>query len=95
MNHLSLTFIHQRTGAVCFMLVGASYLSLLLSLRRPWREKFKEMLLGIGFLLWGCEQFLPPDSLATVMDSMVVLIFVTDLSLVIVNHLRHKEEKTL
>jgi peptidoglycan/LPS O-acetylase OafA/YrhL len=93
-NHLSLTFIHQRTGALCFMLVGASYISLLLSLGRPWREKFKEMLLGVGFLLWGCEQFLPSGPLVTVMDSMVVLIFVTDLSLVIVNHLRHKGEKS-
>ena len=95
LNHLRLTFIHQRTGALCFMLIGASYISLLLSARQPWREKIKGMFLGAGFLFWGCEQFLPPGPLATIMDSLVVMIFVTDLGLVIVDRLRHKENRTV
>jgi peptidoglycan/LPS O-acetylase OafA/YrhL len=91
-NHLRLTFAHQRTGALCFILIGASYVSLLLSVRRPWREKLKGILLGIGFLFWGGEQFLQPGPLVTVMDSAVVMIFVADLSLIIIGWLQHKED---
>jgi peptidoglycan/LPS O-acetylase OafA/YrhL len=92
LNHLRLTFFHQRTGALAFMLIGASYISLLVSVRRPWREKLKGMLLGVGFLLWGCEQFLRPGPLVTFMDSLVVMIFVSDLSLIIFSRLQHKDK---
>jgi hypothetical protein len=39
-------------------------------------------------LLWGCEQFVPAGPWATAMDTAVVLIFVVDLSLIIVGNLR-------
>ena len=90
-NHLALTSIHQRMGALSFILIGTSYISLLLSFRLPWRQKVKGLLLGIGFLFWGCEQFLQPGPLATAMDSLVVMIFVADLSLIIVGHLQRNE----
>ena len=94
LNHLRLTSLHQRAGAVSFMLIGASYISLQLSARRQWRERFKGVLLGTGFLLWGCEQFVPPSSLVTIMDSLVVLIFVSDLGFIIVGRLRQKDDGT-
>jgi hypothetical protein len=50
------------------------------------------LLLGLGFLFWGTEQFLPPGPLATALDSLVVLIFVSDLSLVIVDRLKRKDD---
>ena len=92
-DHLRLTFFHQRTGALCFILIGASYISLLLSAQQPFREKFKGIFLGAGFLCWGGEQFLPPGPLASVLDSLVVIIFVTDLGLVIVDRLRQKDNR--
>jgi len=49
------------------------------------------VLLGIGFFLWGCEQFMPPGPLVTVMDSLVVLIFVSNLGLVILDRLKQRE----
>ena len=88
-NHLRLTFAHQRTGALAFILVGASYICLLLS-EGHWRQRIKGLLLGTGFLLWGSEQFVEPGMVATVMDSLVVLIFVSDLGLVIVSNIRQK-----
>ena len=94
LDRLQLTFVHQRTGALCFILIGASYISLLLSARQSWREKCKGIALGAGFLFWGCEQFLPPGPLATIMDSLVVMIFVLDLSLIIIGRLRHKDNQT-
>jgi peptidoglycan/LPS O-acetylase OafA/YrhL len=92
-NHLRLTPFHQRTGALSFMLIGASYISLQLATRRQWNEKLKGILLGTGFFLWGCEQFVPPGPLATVMDSLVVLIFVSDLGLVIMDRLKRKDDE--
>ena len=92
LNHLRLTPVHQRTGALSFMLIGVSYISLQLSTGRRWREMFKGVLLGIGFFLWGCEQFMPPGPLVTMMDCLVVLIFVSDLGLIIVGRLRQKDD---
>jgi hypothetical protein len=88
MNQLELTSMHRQAGAWSFILIGASYLSVLLSSRRPLKEIAKQMALGLAFLLWGCEQFVPAGPLATAMDTAVVLIFVVDLSLIIVGNLR-------
>lgn len=94
LNRLSLTPFHQRLGALSFMLVGASYISLQLGSARQWKEKFKHLLLGLGFFLWGGEQFLSPGPLTTLMDSLVVIIFVSDLSLVILQSLRKDDRST-
>ena len=88
-NHLRLTFVHQRTGALAFILVGASYICLLLS-DGHWRRHLKGLWLGTGFLLWGSEQFVAPGAVATVMDSLVVLIFVSDLGWIIASDIRRK-----
>ncbi|HLX94493.1 MAG TPA: hypothetical protein VKU37_01980 [Verrucomicrobiae bacterium] len=93
LNDLRLTPVHQRAGALSFMLIGASYISLQLSTGRRWREMFKGVLLGIGFFFWGAEQFVPPGPLATMMDSLVVLIFVSDLGLVIMDRLKRKDDE--
>ena len=92
-NRLSLTLFHQRMGALSFMLIGASYIGLQLGEDRRWSDRIKRMLLGLGFFLWGGEQFLSPGPLVTVMDSLVVLIFVSDLSLVIMDSLRCKGDE--
>ena len=92
-NRLNLTLFHQRMGALSFMLIGASYICLQLGEDRRWLDRIKRMLLGLGFFLWGGEQFLTPGPLVTVMDSVVVLIFVSDLSLVIMDSLRCKNNE--
>lgn len=73
------------------ILIGLSYISLQFSARRQRAERVKGILLGVAFVLWGAEQLLPPTSLVTVMDASVVTIFVVDLSLIIVEHLRRKD----
>ena len=89
-NHLRITFLHQRAGALAFIFVGASYICLLLSDGHPWRSHLKGLCLGTGFLLWGSEQFVEPGVIATVMDTLVVLIFVSDLGWIIVSRIRQK-----
>ncbi len=92
-NRLNLTLFHQRMGALSFMLVGASYISLQFSTAQHWREKLKRVLLGVGFFLWGSEQFLSRGPFATLVDSLVVIIFVSDLSLVIMDSLKSKDDQ--
>src|SRR4051812_5953260 len=87
-NALTLTSLHRRAGALSFMLIGSSYVALQLSSRRPSSEKLKAILLGIAFLFWGSGQFLPPSLWATALDTAVVVIFVVDLSLIIIEHLK-------
>jgi hypothetical protein len=88
LNALTPTAVHRCAGALAFMLIGSSYVALQISLQRPRTEKVKAILLGIAFLFWGSGQFLPPSLFATAMDSAVVVIFVVDLSLIIIEHLK-------
>ncbi len=94
-NQLRSTSVHQRAGALSLMLIGASYVCLQLSSRRRWNEMFKGVMLGVAFLLWGSEQFLSPSVWVTAMDSLIVLIFVVDLSLIIVDRLKRKDPEAL
>ncbi len=91
LSALTPTAVHRCAGALAFMLIGSSYVALQISLRRPRSEKLKAILLGIAFLFWGSGQFLPPSALATAMDSAVVVIFVVDLSLIIIEHLKRNQ----
>jgi hypothetical protein len=93
LNHLRLTPVHQRLGALSLMLIGFSYIMLQLSARRRWNEMLKGVLLGTAFLLWGCEQLLPPSPLVTAMDGAVIAIFVVDLSLIILEYLRRQDHE--
>jgi hypothetical protein len=90
-NQLHFTDIHRGAGALSFLLIGASYIGLQLSLSRPPKETVKGVLLGLAFLFWGAEQFLPPSPFVTAIDTAVVLIFVTDLSFIIVGRLQERK----
>jgi len=85
---------HQQLGALPLILIGLSYISFQLSGRRHIIEKIKGLLLGLAFVLWGSEQLMPPSPWVTVIDSLVITIFVVDLALIIVEHLRRKDEDT-
>jgi hypothetical protein len=88
LNSLVLTPLHRRAGALSLMLIGMSYIALQLNSRRPGNEKVKAILLGSAFLFWGLEQFLPDCLWTTAMDTAVVVIFVVDLSLIIIESLK-------
>ncbi len=87
-NQLRFTTVHRNAGALALILIGSSYIGLQFSSRRPWTEMAKSISLGSAFLLWGWEQFLPSSPWVTAMDTLVVLIFVVDLSLIIVERLK-------
>jgi hypothetical protein len=79
---------HQQAGALALMFVGSSFICQQLSAGGTWRGMLKGLLLGLAFVLWGGEQFLPPGAVGTMIDSVVIAIFVADLGLVIAGHLK-------
>ena len=85
------TLFHQQAGALALILIGSSYISLQLIRRRRGAEALKGVFLGAAFVLWGAEQFLPPGPWVTVVDSLVITIFVVDLSLIVIGQLRSKD----
>jgi hypothetical protein len=95
LNQLRPTSVHQQTGALAFILIGSSFIGLQLSSGRRWNEVLKEILLGTAFVLWGSEQFLPASPFVTALDSLVVLIFVCDLSSIITARLKRKDQSPL
>lgn len=80
-------------GALPLILIGLSYMSFQLSVELGRSEKAKGLLLGLAFVLWGTEQLLPPSAWVTVMDSLVITIFVVDLALIIIEHLKRKDHE--
>ncbi len=82
---------HSRLGAVPLISIALSYISFQLSDRRKLAERSKGLLLGFAFLIWGCEQLLPPSPWVTVIDNLVITIFVVDLALIVIEHLRRKD----
>ena len=88
LNGLQLTQVHRDLGAWSFMLIGASYVVVLLSSRKSFNAQRKEFALGIAFILWGCEPFVPSGSWATAIDAAVIAIFVIELAAAILARLK-------
>lgn len=87
-----LTLLHQQVGAWALILIGSSYILLQLALGRRGSEALKGIALGTAFVLWGGEQFLAPGPAVTAIDSVVITIFVVDLSLIVIGQLRSRDE---
>lgn len=92
-HHLAPNVAHTQCGSAALILIGASYICLQLSMRRQRVEMLQGLLLGAAFVLWGGEQLLPPSRLVTIMDTLVVTIFVLDLSLIIWEHLQQQDHE--
>lgn len=82
---------HQRIGAAPLILIGLAYASFQLCGRRRTAERAKGLLLGLAFVIWGSEQLLPQSAWVTLMDNLVITVFVVDLALIIIEHLRRKD----
>lgn len=73
---------HGKVGAFALMFVGASYIVAQVRRQVSAGERLRAMLLGAAFALWGGEQFLASGKLVTVLDTVVIGIFVVDLGLI-------------
>ena len=88
-HHLRFTSTHQRLSALALIFVGLSYAAFQFAAVRKRTDRVKGVLLATAFVLWGSEQFLPASPLMTLIDSLVIGIFVVDISLVIVDRIRN------
>jgi len=70
-------------SAIPLIAIGASYLCLTITLRRTLSQHIFGILIGLAFVLWGLEQFLTDQEVISIIDDMVVFLFVADLSIVI------------
>ncbi len=68
--------------------IGVSYASLQFTLPRTWRELCLSVAVSLAFILWGAEQFIPVPRIASMVDDLVVFLFVLDLGIVIRGRLR-------
>lgn len=80
--------IHEEAGAFALIFVGAACCVLQAVAAAASKERVNGLLLGVAFILWGLEQFLPPGPLAIAVDTCVIGIFVVDLSLIVLARLR-------
>jgi hypothetical protein len=77
--------LHSDLGALALITIGASYVCLQVISRRPRRALVKGIILGTAFVLWGIEQFLPAGRWTTAMDTAVIVIFVVDMGMVLMD----------
>ena len=83
--------VHLRNASPPIIFIGLAFIAYQLSRSCPWRQRIQGLLLGAAFALWGCEQFLPAGPWLTLMDDLVIGIFVLDLGIIMASQLLKKE----
>jgi hypothetical protein len=74
---------HQRAGGGALVFAGLSFVCLLWGQKSRGAGLIRGLLLGLAFVLWGAEAFLPAGPRTTAIDAAVIAIFVLDLGLII------------
>jgi hypothetical protein len=72
--------------------IGVAYAALQFTLPRTLTEFCLSLAVSLAFILWGAEQFVPIPKIASLMDDLVVFLFVMDLGIVVWGHLRKPRE---
>jgi hypothetical protein len=81
-------FLLTLKSAVPLIGIGLSYICLILAVPRTIPQRLLGFLVGVAFILWGAEQFMSNQGLASFIDDIVVFLFVLDLSLVVRKNLK-------
>jgi len=75
-------------SAYPLILIGVAFAALQFVLPRTKQQILLGLMVAAAFILWGAEQFISNQAIASFIDDVVVFLFVFDLSLVIYGHLK-------
>jgi hypothetical protein len=76
-------FLPILKSAIPLIAIGISYISLVFTIPRTAAQRVLGVLVGLAFVLWGAEQFIGDAGWVSLIDDVVVFLFVLDLSIVI------------
>jgi len=83
---------NSRIAAVALMIVGAGYSIAQFGGTMRMATRLRAISLGTAFVLWGASPFLPAGRVGRVIDCVLVVVFVVDLSLSIMKRLQNGSE---
>jgi len=86
-------FLWTPKSAIPLIVIGLSYLSLIFTVPRTWGQRFLGVLVSVAFIFWGAEQFMNDVRWISLIDDIVVFLFVLDLSIVIRKNLAESSVK--
>jgi hypothetical protein len=83
---------HAPISALPLLLIGLASLGFQLIIRPGWLDLGKALIVSAAFLLWGCDQLLPPGWLATTLGDVVIVLYVIDLGWMMLDRLRQPKQ---
>ncbi|MBF6560362.1 MAG: hypothetical protein IVW56_08745 [Candidatus Binataceae bacterium] len=85
---LAMRIGHAPASAAPLILIGTAYLLMSALVRVSPLDLLKRVLLAAAFILWGVDQLMTPGPLARLIGDVVITLYVSDLALMIRDHLR-------
>ena len=81
-------------SAYPLILIGIAFASLQFASPRTRKQILMGVIVSAAFILWGTEQCLSNQAMVSLIDDIVVFLFVLDLSIVIYSHLKSGAHRT-
>jgi hypothetical protein len=82
---------HAPVSAAPLLLIGAAYLGFQVLTRPQPLDLFKAFIVSSAFILWGIDQLLPTGWLATTLGDVIIVLYVIDLSWMMIDRLKQQE----
>jgi hypothetical protein len=86
----SFSFPHAPISSAPLLLIGAAYLAFQLLTGPTLLDLGKALIVSSAFIFWGIDQILPPGWLATTLGDVVIVLYVIDLSWLMIDRLKLK-----
>jgi hypothetical protein len=81
---------HAPVSAAPLLLIGLASLSFQLVIRPKLLYFLKSLIVSSAFILWGVDQLLPAGRIATMLGDVVIMLYIVDLSWMMIEHLTHQ-----